>query len=283
VTDKPVPKAGVMGWPIGHSLSPRVHGFWLQSLHIQGSYEAFAVKPEDLRTALHNLQANGLVGVNLTIPHKIAALKIVDTLNEAAKRIGAVNLVTVDASGKLHGSNTDAYGFAQNLLSAGVRPFRGTAFVLGAGGASRAVLVALEDLGFSEIRIANRTIKSAEKLALELATPQTKISVVPWAHASEKFEGSDLLVNTTSLGMAGQPELTVSLDALPPSASVADIVYAPLETALLKQAKKRGCRTIDGLGMLLHQARPAFKAFFGRDPEVTEDLRAFVLGGRKKT
>jgi shikimate dehydrogenase len=274
-------KAGVMGWPIGHSLSPRLHGFWLRHYGIKGSYEAFETKPEDLPSALRGLKANGLAGVNLTIPHKVAACKLVDALDPAAGRIGAVNLVTVDAQSRVLGSNTDAYGFSQNLSASGFKPAGGAAFVLGAGGACRAVLVALEDLGFTEIRIANRTKERAESLAREFSTPQTKIMVVPWKTAPQDISGIDLLVNTTSLGMAGQPPLAFSLETLPSSAFVADIVYAPVETCLLQKAKQRGYRTIDGLGMLLHQARPSFTAFFGREPEVTEELRRFVLSGGK--
>jgi len=274
--------AGIMGWPIGHSLSPRLHSFWLQLYGIEGSYEAFAVRPEDLPSALRGLKNEGLIGVNLTIPHKVAACGIVDALDPTAQRIGAVNLVTVDEREKLLGSNTDAYGFTQNLLTAGFRPETGAAFVLGAGGACRAVLVALQDMGFADIRISNRTREHAEKLARELTTPQSRISVVEWDQATRTFSGVDLLVNATSLGMTGQPALDFSLETLPRSASVADIVYAPLETDLLRSAKKRGHRTIDGLGMLLHQARPAFKAFFGCDPEVTEEVRKFVLAGEKQ-
>jgi shikimate dehydrogenase len=271
-----------MGWPIGHSLSPRVHGFWLRRYGIAGSYEAFAITPERLLSELRGMRVKGLLGVNLTIPHKVAACKIVDTLDPAAKRIGAVNLVTVNAQGRLSGSNTDAYGFTENLMASGFKPKNGIAVVLGAGGACRAVLVALADMGFRVIRLANRTKENAEKLALDFSTPQTRISVFPWNEIQNTFPNADLLVNATSLGMAGQPSLDISLEKLPPSAAVADIVYAPVETALLRQAKQRGLRTIDGLGMLLHQARPSFEAFFGRNPEVTEDLRIFVLSEEKE-
>jgi shikimate dehydrogenase len=301
-------KAGVMGWPIGHSLSPRLHGFWLRSYGIKGSYGAFEVRPDDLSSALRGLEAHGLCGVNLTIPHKVAACGIVDGVDPVAQRIGAVNLVTVGTKGKhcssgnadwvpdkfasqifrnderglLLGRNTDAYGFAQNLLASGFKVSGGAAFVLGAGGACRAVLVALQDMGFGEIRLANRTRDRAEKLAREFETAQTRIPVIDWDRAAGALEGVELLVNTTSLGMTGQPELAFSLEALPGSASVADIVYAPLETDLLRRAKQRGHRAIDGLGMLLHQARPAFEAFFGVDPVVTEELRNFVLAGSER-
>jgi len=270
-----------MGWPVSHSLSPRLHGFWLQSHGIAGSYEAFPVTPEGLPAALRALPSQGLRGVNLTVPHKEAACKLVDELDPVARHIGAVNLVTVGEGGRLHGRNTDAYGFAQNLLTSGFTPQNGAAFMLGAGGASRAVIVALADMGFKEIRLANRTPARAEKLAQEFSTSHCKISVVDWQDAPQALNDAELLVNATSLGMTGQPALNFSLDKLPPAATVTDIVYAPLETDLLRQARQRGHRVIDGLGMLLHQARPAFAAFFGRDPEVTEELRRFVLTERK--
>jgi shikimate dehydrogenase len=272
------PKAGVMGWPISHSLSPRLHGFWLQTYGIDGSYEPIAVLPADLTTALRGLSAQGLRGVNLTVPHKEAACAIVDILDPVAGRIGAVNLVTVAENGSLTGRNTDAYGFAQNLLSSGFTPNHGTALVIGAGGACRAVIAALIDMGFSSIRIANRSRDRAEKLAHDFHTPACAVTVVPDAAAA--MSDASLLVNTTSLGMTGQPPLALSLDALPLSATVADIVYAPLETDLLRRARLRGNAAIDGLGMLLHQARPSFQAFFGLNPEVTDALRSFVLAGR---
>ena len=273
-------KAGVMGWPIGHSLSPKVHGFWLKTYKIAGSYEALAVRPEELASALRNLEEEGLVGVNLTIPHKVMACKIVNELDATAKRIGAANLVTVGKDGRLFGSNTDAYGFEQNLLAGGYSPTDGVAFVLGAGGASRAVLVALETMGFTEIRLANRTRDHAEKLARELEIPGCRIYVIDWDRAPERLPGTDLLVNATSLGMINQPPLDFPLDKLPDSAFVTDIVYTPLETGFLRRAQERGNRIIDGLGMLLHQARPSFKAFFGIDPKVSEALRTHMAAGR---
>jgi shikimate dehydrogenase len=273
------PKAGVMGWPISHSLSPRLHGFWLKTYGIYGSYEPIAVQPADLASALRGLSARGLRGVNLTVPHKEAACAIVDHLDPVAERIGAVNLVTVAQDGRLTGRNTDAYGFAQNLLSSGFTPDHGSALVVGAGGAARAVIAALIDMGFAAIRIANRSRDRAEKLAHDFQSSACPLSYVEDAAAA--MEGTSLLVNTTSLGMTGQPPLPLSLDALPLSATVTDIVYAPLETDLLHRARLRGNRAIDGLGMLLHQARPSFQAFFGVDPEVTDALRTFVLAGRK--
>ncbi|MDR3450998.1 MAG: shikimate dehydrogenase [Alphaproteobacteria bacterium] len=274
--------AGVMGWPVSHSLSPRLHGFWLRAYGISGRYDALAVQPENLTASLRALPQQGMRGVNLTVPHKEAAMKIVDSLDDTARRIGAINLVTVTDEGKLHGSNTDAYGFGENLTAGG---FSGghSALLLGAGGASRAIIVALIDKGFGDIRIANRTIERAQKLAQEFTTPQCRITAVTWDEIPAAMRETDLLVNATSLGMRGQPPLEIALDTLPVSATVTDIVYAPLETALLQQARQRGHRAIDGLGMLLHQARPAFAAFFGRDPEVTPELRAYLLADRQET
>ncbi len=274
----PVKKAAIVGWPAKHSLSPRLHGFWLHACGIDGGYEAMPTPPENLADLLRDLHIKGFCGVNLTIPHKQAACAIMDSLDETARDIGAVNLVVVGADGSLQGRNTDAYGFTQNLLLSGYVPKNGAALVLGAGGAARAIIYALMKMGLSEIRIANRTIAHAEKLAQDFATPQCRITPVAWQDAEKAQMGIELLVNTTSLGMKGQPELLLSLDALPPTATVNDIIYAPLETPLLAQARARGFAAIDGLGMLLHQARPSFQAFFGHDPEVTQALRDYVLG-----
>ena len=188
-----------------------------------------------------------------------------------------MNLVTVGEDGALHGRNTDAYGFTQNLVAGGFTTRGGAAFVLGAGGAARAVLAALIDMGFERILIANRTAARAESLAQEFSTPACRVTAVAWQETPQRLNDAALLVNTTALGMKGQPALDLPLNTLPPDAWVTDIVYAPLETDLLRQAATRGHRVIDGLGMLLHQARPAFAAFFGRDPDVTPALRAHVL------
>lgn len=268
--------AGVMGWPIEHSLSPRLHGFWLKHYGIAGEYRALAVRPDDLRGELEMLAAKGLAGVNLTVPHKELAMSMVDELEPLAKRVGATNTVVVQRNGKLLGRNTDVYGFSQNLLSAGFKPVSKIATLLGAGGAARAGLVALLDMGFTDIRIVNRTHAKAEKLAEEFGAD--KIKVHDW-NDPKALVGSELLANATSLGLKGQPPLDLALDALPPNAWVTDMVYAPLETDLLKRAAARGNKTVDGLGMLLHQAKPAFAAFFGVEPAVTVELRAHVLGG----
>jgi len=296
-------KAALLGWPVEHSLSPRLHGYWLKQYGINGSYQALAVKPDDLAETLRKLAKEGYVGVNLTVPHKEHALSIVDRMDENAKRIGAVNTIIMNAGlmntdGDLEGRNTDAFGFAQNLLEGGYkmeaeRPIA----VLGAGGAARAVIAALQDMGAREIHLINRTLEKAEALAQEFSVMEQAHFIAPNEKMAEAvrhmhrvhaygwgdfgaLENAGLLVNATSLGMKGQPPLDVPLDLLPKDAFVTDIVYAPLETDLLKRAKQRGNRTIDGLGMLLHQARPAFEAFFGKDPEVTHDLRAHILDGR---
>jgi len=264
-----------MGWPVEHSLSPRLHGYWLKRYGIDGDYVALPVSPENLRETLKSLADKGFNGVNLTVPHKEAALAIVDEIEPLAQRIGAINTVIVRKDGSLYGRNTDAYGFHHNLLEAGFKRTRNIATLLGAGGAARAALAALLDMGFTDIRIINRTRDKAEKLAEEFDVK--KITAYAWDNP-RALEGSDLLANATSLGLKGQPPLTISLDALPTDAWVTDMVYAPLQTDLLQQAVQRGNKTVDGLGMLLHQACPAFAAFFGIDPEVTPELRAYVLG-----
>lgn len=269
--------AGVMGWPIEHSLSPRLHGYWLKKYGINGEYRALAVKPEDLSAELKSLSDKGICGVNLTVPHKELAMSMADDLDSLAKRVGATNTIVVQKGGKLLGRNTDVYGFMQNVLNAGFEPKAKIATLLGAGGAARAGLVALLDMGFADVRIVNRTRANAEKLATEFGAE--KIKVFDWDDP-KALAGSELLVNATSLGLKGQPPLQIALDSLPISAWVTDMVYAPLETDLLKQAKARGNKTVDGLGMLLYQAKPAFHAFFGIDPEVTPELRAHVLEGR---
>ncbi len=267
--------AGVMGWPVAHSLSPRLHTHWLHHYKIDGDYVALEVEPDRLRVELKSLAAKGFAGVNLTVPHKEAALSIVDEIEPLAARIGAINTVIVRHDGSLLGRNTDAFGFTENLVMAGFVPQLKSATLLGAGGAARAGLVALLDMGMTDIRIINRSRDKAEKLAMDFAPD--KIRVFDWDHP-RALEDSGLLVNATSLGLKGQPLLEISLDYLPTEAWVTDMVYVPLQTGLLKQAAERGNKTVDGLGMLLHQARPAFSAFFGVDPEVTPHLRAHVLG-----
>lgn len=270
--------AGVIGWPVSHSLSPRLHGHWLESYGIDGAYLPLAVAPEALERVLPALADIGLRGFNVTLPHKEAVLALCDETTEEARRIGAVNTVSI-REGRFLGSNTDAFGFSENLKAGAPDwdPAAGPAVVIGAGGAARAIVVALQDLGAPSVRLANRTAERAEALAAEFTGP-TPVEVLSWAEREAGLEGAGLLVNSTQLGMQGQSSLDLSLEALPDSALVTDAVYAPLETALLAAARGRGNPVVDGLGMLLHQARPGFAAWFGREPEVTAELRAFVLG-----
>jgi shikimate dehydrogenase len=277
-------RAGVMGWPVSHSLSPRLHGHWLARYEIDGSYEAIAVEPEALADALARLAEQGFRGVNLTVPHKEAALALVDTIDDTARRIGAINTIVVGDGGALTGSNTDAFGFIENLrdhvpeqVAAGWsgRPVT----VLGAGGAARAVCTALLDCGVRDIRLVNRTAERAAALAESLPGLKQCATIFAWADRTDALADTGLLVNTTLLGMTGQAPLELDLASLPGAATVNDIVYAPLETDLLAQARQRGNRAVDGLGMLLHQARPGFRAWFGVDPVVDDGLRQAVLAG----
>ena len=266
--------AGVMGWPVGHSRSPRLHGYWLDRYGIDGAYVPLAVPPERIVEAIRALPALGFRGANVTVPHKEAALRAVDRIDGVARRIGAVNTLVVGDDGTIEGRNTDAYGFLANLREGapGWRPTAGPALVLGAGGAARAVVAALTDAGVPEIRLHNRTVAKAEAVARDLGGPVT-------VTATPDLAGIALLVNTTTLGMAGQPPLELDFAQLPADAVVTDIVYTPLVTPLLTAARSRGNPIVDGLGMLLHQAVPGFEAWFGCRPEVTAELRATVLAG----
>ncbi|WP_119679801.1 shikimate dehydrogenase [Indioceanicola profundi] len=270
--------AGVMGWPVGHSRSPRLHGFWLRQHGIDGAYVPLAVPPDRVEQAIRALPALGLRGCNVTVPHKEAALRAVDRLDPVAKRIGAVNTILVHEDGTLEGRNTDGFGFVENLREGapGWRADAGPAVVLGAGGAARAILVALLEEGAPEIRLTNRTAARAEELAAEIGGP---IRIVPWERRADALSGAALLVNTTTQGMTGQPALEIELSDLPATALVTDIVYTPLVTPLLAAAQARGNPVVDGIGMLLHQARPGFAVWFGLDPQVTPELRRFVLEG----
>ncbi len=271
--------AGIMGWPVAHSRSPALHNFWLDEHRIDGVYVPLPVRPERLAQALRALPALGFRGCNLTLPHKQAALSIVDRVDPLARRIGAINTVVAGADGSLEGRNTDAYGFRENLRDSvpDWNPAAGPATVLGAGGASRAVVAALIEAGVAEIRLVNRTLARAERVAEEVAAPPSRMSIHPWHGRDAALQDAGLLVNTTSLGMTGEPELEIDLSRLPLTAVVVDIVYVPLETALLAAARRRGLRTVDGLGMLLHQGRPGFEAWFGTAVQATRNLRAAVL------
>ena len=268
--------AGVMGWPVSHSRSPRLHGFWLDKYGIDGAYLPLPVQPDTLEQALRALPVLGFAGCNLTLPLKERALDIMDRVSATARRIGAVNTVTVAGDGTLEGDNTDAFGFIENLRAGrgGWRADAGPAAVLGAGGAARAVCWGLLDAGCPEIRLTNRNQGRAEALAAALG-PNTR--VLPWPKRADALDGAALLVNATSLGMTGQPALELDIAALPGTAAVTDLVYAPLETPLLVMARNTGRKAVDGLGMLLHQARPGFEAWFGVAPAVDEALRRFVM------
>ena len=270
--------AGVIGWPVAHSRSPLLHGHWIAEHGLRGAYVPLAVAPGRLEAALRGLGALGFAGCNITIPHKVEALRLVDRLEPLAQRIGAVNTIVVAADGALVGRNTDAFGFVQSLVEghAGWQASAGPAVVLGAGGAARAVVAGLVDAGAREIRLLNRTAERARELAAELAPAlgaSCHIEVLPWETRHEALGGAALLVNTTSQGMHGQPPLELDLAALPRQAVVCDAVYVPLETPLLAAARARGHPVVDGLGMLMHQARPAFEAWFGLRPQVTAALR----------
>lgn len=267
--------AGVMGWPVRHSRSPRLHGFWLEQYGIDGAYLPLPVPPERFTIALNALADMEFRGVNVTVPHKEAALRACDEVDDQARRIGAVNTVEM-ADGRILGSNSDAFGFIENLRRGAPdwRPESGPAVVLGAGGAARGVAIALLDAGIPEIRLVNRTRARAQALVDEFSGP---LRAADWTKRASALDAASLLVNTTTLGMAGQPPLELDLVQLPEAAVVNDIVYTPLETPLLAAARARGNLTVDGLGMLLHQARPGFEAWFGVVPQVTEELRRFVL------
>jgi shikimate dehydrogenase len=271
--------AGILGWPVAHSRSPALHNFWLDEVGIDGAYVPLPVHPDQLAQALRALPVLGFRGCNLTIPHKQMALSIVDRVEPLARRIGAMNTVIVAADGSLEGRNTDVFGFCENLRdsAADCDPAAGPAVVLGAGGAARAVVAALIEAGVPQIRLVNRTLARAEQVAADLEVRPGLISTHPWSARDCVLEDCGLLVNTTSLGMAGEPTLAIDLARLPPHAVVVDIVYVPIETALLAAARRRGHRVVDGLGMLLHQGRPGFEAWFGTPVKVTRELRAAVL------
>ena len=262
--------AGIAGWPVAHSRSPRVHGFWLQRYGIDGVYVPLPVRPGHFDTAMHGLAAAGFAGANVTIPHKLEAFALCDEMDDAARRTGAVNTL-VFSDGRIKGSNTDGFGFIANLRDHRVDATAGPALILGAGGAARAVVASLAELG-ARLTIANRSQARAEALAGRF--PGSR--VVAWHLRSEVLRDHSLVVNTTPLGMSGHGALELDLRLSDPALVVADLVYVPLETPLLRAARRRGLRAVDGLGMLLHQARPGFEAWFGVDPTVDQQLRQFV-------
>jgi shikimate dehydrogenase len=271
------PLAGVIGMPIAHSRSPRLHGHWLARYNLPGHYVPLPVQPEHLAEVLRILPRAGFVGVNVTIPHKEAVLTLADTVTDRAALIGAANTLIFRPDGKIHADNTDGYGFIANLRQAAPdwQPDTAPAAVIGAGGAARAVVASLLETGVRELRIANRTRLRAEQIKAEFGA---RVVVYEWAQVGNMLEGAATVVNATSLGMEGKQPLRVPLDALLPGALVTDLVYTPLMTPFLVEAQARGCRVVDGLGMLLHQAAPGFERWFGHRPEVDDETRRVVLG-----
>lgn len=267
-------KAFVIGHPIAHSRSPLIHGYWLERHGISGTYERIDIAPDDLERFVRNLPESGFIGGNVTIPHKEETCRLVDRLDEAARAVGAVNTLWLDG-GAICGGNTDATGFAADLdVHASSWRSAKSALVLGAGGASRAILHALTTAGIADIRLVNRTFARAEELSERFGTG---IQAHHWQDANDLASTSDLVVNTTSVGLNGQGEMPLDVAQLPANATVVDIVYTPLQTPLLAAAAKRGLKTVDGLGMLLHQAVPGFERWFGVRPQVTDRLRGIIV------
>ena len=277
MTDQPrIPLAGVIGHPIAHSRSPTLHSYWLRRYGIRGHYIPMDVAQADLPDVLALLPKLGFVGLNVTIPHKEAVLGLADIITDRAALIGAANTLIFRKDGRIHADNTDGSGFMANLRQHAPKwqPASGPAAVFGAGGAARAVVAALIEVGVPEIRIANRTRPRAEALRSDFGA---KVVVCDWVQAANMLDGAVLVVNTTALGMVGKPDFRVPLDALTPGTVVTDLVYTPLRTQLLTDAAAMGCHAVDGLGMLLHQAAPGFERWFGQRPEVDEATRAAVL------
>lgn len=271
-----IPLAGVIGSPIAHSKSPQLHRHWLKTYGIPGYYIPMDVSNDNLENVLRTLPQMGFVGVNITTPHKEKVMEIADLVTDRAILIGAANTLIFRKDGKIHADNTDGYGFIENLKAGAPQwnPRSGPAAVLGAGGAARAVISSLLEAGVPEIMLSNRTRVRADKLKQDFGS---RIRVYEWVQAGNMIDDADLLVNTTSLGMIGKSELRVPLDGLRSSTIVTDLVYAPLKTKLLATAEEYGCATVDGLGMLLHQAVPAFERWFGRRPDVDRATRAAAL------
>ncbi|MBX9741121.1 MAG: shikimate dehydrogenase [Beijerinckiaceae bacterium] len=267
--------AGVMGWPVMHSRSPMLHNYWFKQHGLAGTYVPLAIEPAGIGPALRALQPLGFAGCNLTIPHKETALAFVDEVADTARRIGAISCVTVRRDGSLVGTNNDGYGYIESILAEvpGWRADAGPIVVMGAGGGARAVVLGLADRGAREIRLINRSPERALGLAQEFGAP---VHAVAWEDRHAALEDAAMLVNTTSQGMVGQTPLDLAIERLPRHALVSDIVYIPRETPLLRQARERGNPTINGLGMLLHQGRPAFRDWFGVTPDVTPELRQMI-------
>ena len=268
--------AGVMGMPVFQSRSPIIHNYWIKKYGLKAAYGHFPVQIENVEAAVRGLSALGLSGCNITQPHKLMAMKVMDHLTPMAQRIGAINCIVVQPDGSLQGYNNDGFGYIQSLKDAkpSWRADEGPITVIGAGGAARAVVISLIDEGAKEIRLINRTQSKAQELA---AFDEGVVKVYGWEERHAALEGVAMLVNTTNQGMYGQPPLELKLDALPQTAMVSDLIYIPLETPLLEAARLRGNLTVNGLGMLLNQAIPAFEAWFGVKPVITEELRQSVL------
>ena len=276
MTNSPIPLAGVIGSPVAHSRSPTLHGYWLKKHGLAGHFVPLDVAANDLGAVLQAMPRMGFVGANVTIPHKERVLEHVDHITDRATLIGAVNTLVFRADGSIIGDNTDGYGFIENLRQ-GAPDWdsgAGPAVVLGAGGAARAVVASLLDAGVPEILLSNRTRVRAEQLREDFGA---RLKVIDWVQAGNILEQARTVVNTTSLGMQGKPELRVPLDGLTAGTVVTDLVYAPLQTKLLKVASEKGCITVDGLGMLLHQAVPGFERWFGQRPVVDDATRQAVL------
>lgn len=276
MSDTPIPLAGVIGHPVAHSKSPRLHGHWLRKYALKGYYVPMDVAAENLATVIRAMPAMGFVGANVTLPHKERALEIADQITDRATLIGAANTLIFRKDGKIHADNTDGYGFIENLKQA-VPEWEaggGPVLVLGAGGAARAVVATLLDSGATDVILTNRTRVRAEKLQDDFGK---RVRVIEWVQAGNYVEEAATIINTTSLGMVGKPELRVPMDGLRPGTVVNDLVYAPLQTRLLRTATEMGAIPVDGLGMLLHQAVPGFERWFGYRPEVDDATRAAVL------
>lgn len=271
-----IPLAGVIGHPIAHSKSPDVHGYWLRKYGLKGHYVPLDIAPAKLADLLPRLIDLGFVGANVTLPHKEKVMEIADFVTDRATLIGAANTLIFGKDGRIHADNTDGYGFIENIRQTipNWAPASGPAVVFGAGGASRAVLVSLLDAGVPKIFLTNRTRIRAEQLKEDFGH---RIEVVDWLQAGNILDDADLVVNTTSLGMTGKPDMRIPLDGLRPGTIVTDLVYTPLKTRFLAIAEQQGCRVVDGLGMLLHQAVPGFERWFGKRPEIDDAVRAAVL------
>ena len=272
-----IPLAGVIGSPISHSRSPYLHNYWLRKYHLSGVYIPMDIAQSNLAEVIRTMPKIGFVGINVTIPHKETILGIADLVTDRAALIGAANTLIFRQDGKVHADNTDGYGFTENLRQNAPdwNPTAGPAAVIGAGGAARSVIASLIEIGVPEIRLANRTRTRADALRGDFGS---KIKVYEWVQAGNMLDGAKTVVNTSSLGMVGKPDLRIPLDGLSPDAVVNDLVYTPLQTTLLRRAAEIGCTTVDGLGMLMHQAVPAFERWFGERPQVDDELRAVMLG-----